>query len=67
MWKSLELLQSEPSIQGGYDAGVRLDLETYIPFLVRLAEHVNVLADVGEHAFPAVGNDEFHLSHVIEK
>src|SRR5882762_9555049 len=48
-------------------ARVRLDLETNTLFLVRLAEHVDVLANVGEHTFLAVGNDELHLSHGIEK
>jgi hypothetical protein len=28
---------------------------------------VDVLANVGEHTFLAVGNDELHLSHGIEK
>jgi hypothetical protein len=28
---------------------------------------VDVLANVGEHTFLALGNDEFHLSHGIEK
>ena len=67
MWKSPEFLRREPSLQGGNRAGVRLYLEANTLFLVRLAEHVDVLADVGEYAFLAVGNDELHLSHVIEK
>ena len=60
MWKSPEFLRREPSLQGGNRAGVRLYLETNTLFLVRLAEHVDVLADVGEHAFLAVGNNELH-------
>src|ERR1700746_1235356 len=64
---SPEFLRREPSLQGGNGAGVRVYLETNTLFLVRLAEHVDVLADVGEHSFLAVGNDELHLSHVIEK
>src|ERR1022692_4481150 len=64
---SSEFLRSEPLLQGGNGDGGRLYLETNTLFLVRLAEHVDVLADVGEHAFLAVGNDELHLSHVIEK
>src|SRR5260370_1786136 len=62
-----EFLRSEPLLQGGKGARLRLDLETNTLFLVRLAEHVDVLANVGEHTFLAVGNDELHLSHGIEK
>src|SRR5882757_7041840 len=54
-------------VEAGYHARIRLDLETNTLFLVRLAKHVNALANVGEHAFLAVGNDELHLSHSIEK
>ena len=43
-----EFLRSEPLLQGGKGARVRLDLETNTLFFVRLAEHVDVLANVGE-------------------
>jgi hypothetical protein len=62
-----EFLRIEPLLHGGKGARVRLDLETNTLFLVRLAEHVDVLANVGEHTFLAVGNDKLHLSHSIEK
>jgi hypothetical protein len=62
-----EFLRIEPLLHGGKCARVRLDLETNTLFLVRLAEHVDVLANVGEHTFLAVGNDKLHLSHSIEK
>src|SRR5881275_1030917 len=62
---SSEFLRREPSLQGGNGAGIRVYLETNTLFLVRLAEHVDVLADVGEHAFLAVGNNKLHLSHVV--
>src|SRR5437868_9587676 len=54
---SSEFLRREPSLQGGNGAGVRVYLETNTLFLVRHAEHVDVLADVGEHSFLAVGNE----------
>jgi hypothetical protein len=62
-----EFLRIEPLFHGGKGARVRLDLETNTLFLVRLAEHVDVLANVGEHTLLAVGNDKLHLSHSIEK
>ena len=67
LWNVSEFLRRELSLQGGNGAGARLYLETNPRFLVRLAEHVDVLTDVGEHAFLAVGNDELHLSQVIEE
>src|ERR1039458_8040705 len=62
-----EFLRSEPSLQGGNGVGGRLYLDTNTLFLVRFAEHVDILTDIGEHAFLAVGNDELHLSHAIEE
>src|SRR5690348_155114 len=67
LWYSSQFLRRKPSLQGGNGAGVRLYLKTNTLFLVQLAEHEDVLADVGEHAFLAVGNDELHLSHITEK
>src|SRR5258708_1701510 len=54
-------------LQGGKGARIRLDLDTNALFLERLTKHVNALPNVGEHTFLAVGNDELHLSHRIEK
>src|SRR5436305_10845780 len=62
-----EFLRSEPPLQGGNGAGVRPYLETNTLFLVRLTEHVDVLTDVGEHPFLAVGNDKLHLGTVFDK
>jgi hypothetical protein len=50
-----EFLRNEPLLQGGRGARVRLDLETNTLFLVLFAEHVDVLANAGEHTFLAVG------------
>src|SRR5882757_10981405 len=58
---------ADPLLQGVQSARIRLDLETKTLFLVGFAKHVNALANVGEHTFLAVGNDELHLSHSIEK
>src|SRR5437588_12489604 len=62
---SSEFLRREPSLQGGNGAGIRVYLETNTLFLVRLAEHVDVLAYLGETSFLAVGNNKLHLSHVV--
>src|SRR5690348_12018573 len=51
LWNSSQFLRRKPSLQGGNGAGVRLYLKTNTLFLVQLAEHEDVLADVGEHAF----------------
>ena len=59
-----EFLRSEPLLRGGKGARVRLDLETNTLFLVRLAEHVDVLANVGEHTFLVVGNDNRSASGI---
>jgi len=48
-----EFLRKASLLQGGNGGGSPLS-ETNTFFLVRLAEHVDVLTDVGEHAFLAV-------------
>jgi hypothetical protein len=54
-------LRSEPPLQSDKRTGSCFDRETHTLFVVGFLQNVNVLADLGEYPFLAVGKHEIDL------